>query len=225
MKKLFLLFFLMTISLGQSQTLPLRFSEASNLMTGHNGTSFTIQPDDGDGFVGQIAGGTDSWDNSQLVLAQNVDLSDNANNSITFRIKPLAGTTSGVHLLKFLGGVAGPGSCEKNFYTTGSEWQTISVDFGAGLGNYSKLIIFTDAGADSNGYNNSETDTYLIDDIEGGTNVAPPAPPVLYNVTFKVDMNARTGFTAPEVRGLGNWDFLNAMTDANADGIWETTIS
>ena len=44
------------------------------------------------------------------------------------------------------------------------------MDFGAGLGNYDLVVIFTD-------FNNTSADTYLIDDIAGGTNVVPLSPP------------------------------------------------
>ena len=55
------------------------------------------------------------------------------------------------------------------------------------------------------------------------TNCAPPT----YPVTFKVDMANQTGFTTPEVNGTFNgWcGNCNPMTDANADGVWETTIN
>ncbi len=48
-----------------------------------------------------------------------------------------------------------------------------------------------------------------------------------YNVTFKVDMSNVTGFTTPTVNGTFNgWNgTANPMTDANGDGIWETTIA
>ena len=48
-----------------------------------------------------------------------------------------------------------------------------------------------------------------------------------FNVTFRVNMNGLAGFTRPEVNGTFNgWcGNCNAMTDSNADGIWETTIS
>ena len=54
-------------------------------------------------------------------------------------------------------------------------------------------------------------------------NCAPPT----YPVTFKVDMANQTGFTTPEVNGTFNgWcGNCNPMTDANADGVWETTIN
>jgi Secretion system C-terminal sorting domain/Glycogen recognition site of AMP-activated protein kinase len=48
------------------------------------------------------------------------------------------------------------------------------------------------------------------------------------NVTFQVDMNQQSGFTTPEVNGtFNNWcgSACNPLTDANGDGIWETTVS
>jgi len=48
------------------------------------------------------------------------------------------------------------------------------------------------------------------------------------NVTFRVDMNGVTGYTTPEVNGTFNgWcgATCNPMTDANSDGVWETTIA
>ena len=52
-------------------------------------------------------------------------------------------------------------------------------------------------------------------------------PPPTYPVTFKVDMANQTGFTTPEVNGTFNgWcGNCNPMTDANADGVWETTLN
>ncbi len=51
--------------------------------------------------------------------------------------------------------------------------------------------------------------------------------PQSYDVTFQVDMQNVSGFTTPEVNGTFNgWcGNCNAMTDANADGIWEVTLS
>jgi 1,4-alpha-glucan branching enzyme len=50
---------------------------------------------------------------------------------------------------------------------------------------------------------------------------------ITYPITFKVDMNNETGFTIPEVNGSFNgWcGNCNAMTDANADGVWEVTLN
>jgi hypothetical protein len=51
--------------------------------------------------------------------------------------------------------------------------------------------------------------------------------PPSYTVTFKVNMQGQTGFTTPEVNGTFNgWcGNCNPLTDANADGIWETTLT
>ena len=179
MKKLLSLLFLMTISLGYSQTFPLDFSDPADSFTGFDGVAASIVSDGGNDVL-QIIGATGSWDNSQLTLAQNINLADNNNNTITFRFKASAGS-SGQHLLKFEGGVGGASVAEGFFNSTGTDWQTITINFGAGLGNYSKVVIFTDSGAASNGWNNSGTGTYFIDDLAGGTNVVPvtiPAPTV-----------------------------------------------
>ena len=172
MKKLLLFLFLMTFSLGQSQTFPLDFSDAADLLPGVDGVTTSIVQDNGDSVM-QIVGSTGTWDNCQVILAQDVNLSDNANNTITFRFKSTGASTSGQHLIKFEGGMGGAAVAEGFFNASGTEWQTITIDFGAGLGKYSRLVIFTDSGAGSNGWNNSATGTYLIDDIAGGTNVAP----------------------------------------------------
>ncbi len=51
--------------------------------------------------------------------------------------------------------------------------------------------------------------------------------PNVYDITFQLDMTGQTGFTTPEVNGTFNgWcGNCTAMSDANADGIWEVTVS
>jgi hypothetical protein len=149
--------------------LPFDFSSTNQLMSGDGGAVVSIEQE-GTNDVLQMIGSGGEWDNAQINFADNVDLSDDANNTITFSIKPINGTGSGDHLLKFEAPAAG-GDVELAFTTTGTDWQTISLDFGAGLSNYGKLVIFTDKGA-----GNTAVDTYLIDDISGGTNVTPPTP-------------------------------------------------
>ena len=168
MKKITFLILFFGIMNGYSQSFPLDFSDPLDLMTGYDGCSVTIIDDSGN-MVAQVVGGGQFYDTAQLNLAENLNLSDDANNTITFMIKPSAGTTSGNHLLKFEGGVAGPATVELPFTTSGTAWQSVSLDFGSGLGNYSKVVLFTD-------FANNETDTYWIDDFAGGTNVAPPPP-------------------------------------------------
>lgn len=173
MKKITLMFTLFAMSLGYSQSLPFDFSDPVQLMNGDGGatTSLTTDPDNASDDVMQIVGATAAWDNAQIDFAENVDLSDDGNNTMTFRIKPVNGTGSGSHLLKFEDGTTG--NTELPFTTTGTNWQNISLDFPAGLGNYGRMVIFTDAGDANAGV----SDNYLVDDIAGGTNIAPPPPP------------------------------------------------
>jgi len=53
------------------------------------------------------------------------------------------------------------------------------------------------------------------------------ATPTPVDVTFQLDMTQQTGFTTPEVNGTFNSWCGNCiqMTDANADGVWEATVS
>jgi hypothetical protein len=164
MKKVTLLISLMITSLGFSQTyLPLTFTNANQLMTGSDLSVVTLVADplDGANQVMQIVGDpAQPWDTASLVLSTPVNLEDNANNTITFRINPIGITGIRNHILKF----AGPGAVEFNFTTTDSGWQTITADFGPGLVAYSNILIFTDKGS------TTETGTYLVDDIMGATN-------------------------------------------------------
>ena len=57
--------------------------------------------------------------------------------------------------------------------------------------------------------------------------VACSSVPPSYTVTFRVNMQNQTGFTTPEVNGtFNNWcGNCNPLTDANGDGVWETTLT
>ena len=165
MKKITFIIVLMTSSLGFSQVLPFNFSDPSHLMSGLEGTTTSIITDAGDSVL-QIVGGVALYDHAAVILAQNINLANDANNTITFRIKSnVAGTRN--HLLKFEQGVGGPATTELGFTTTGTAWQNISLNYPAGLGNYAKIVLMTD-------FNNTLTGTYLIDDLAGGTNVSAP---------------------------------------------------
>ncbi|MBC7494675.1 MAG: T9SS type A sorting domain-containing protein [Flavobacterium sp.] len=166
MKKITLFLMMLVGCMGYSQTFPLDFSDPLDLMTGYDGCSASIVTDAG-GPVLQVIGSGQLYDTAQLLLTQNLDLSNNSNNSITFRVKPTTGSGNGSHLLKFENGVGGAAQTELAFTTTGTAWQNITLDFGTGLGNYSKVVLFTD-------FNNGLSGTYLFDDFAGGTNVAPP---------------------------------------------------
>lgn len=169
MKKITKLLILLTFPLGYSQSLPLDFSDPLDAMTGFGGSTCSIVLDGGNP-AGQIVGGTEFYDTAQLVLAQNLNLADNTNNTITFRFKAAAATGVRNHLLKFEGGVGGALTTELPFTSSGTgAWETITLNFGSGLGNYSLVVLFTDFATNGTG-------TYLIDDIAGGTNSTPPPP-------------------------------------------------
>ena len=168
MKKITLFIFLLISSLGFSQTFPLDFSDPLDLMIGYDGCVVTITTDAGNSVL-QVVGSGQNYDTAQLILSGSLDLSNNANNTITFRVKPTTGSGNGSHLLKFEGGAGGPATCELPFTTAGTAWQNITLDFPAGLGNYNKVVLFTD-------FANALTGTYLFDDFAGGTNIAAPPP-------------------------------------------------
>ena len=100
MKKITLLIAILTFSLGYAQTLPFDFSDAGHLMTGADGATTSIVQDNGEDVL-QIVGAGGAWDNAQIDFAENLDLSDDSNNTITFRIKAVNDTGSGTHALKF----------------------------------------------------------------------------------------------------------------------------
>ena len=164
MKKITLLFMFLIGTFGFAQSLPFDFSAANQLGSVGDGATSSIVKD-GENDVLQLVGANHAWDHAKFEFENNVDLSDDANNTITFKIKPVNGTGSGNHLLKFEGGTGGPAAAELAYTTTGTEWQTITLDFPAGLGNYPTLIFFVDSGDDGAGF----ADTYLVDDIAGGT--------------------------------------------------------
>jgi hypothetical protein len=166
MKKITLLMSLLFTTIGFSQTLPFDFSTANHLMAGVGGATSTLEQD-GTNDVLQIVGATQPYDHARADFASPLDLSDNANNTLTFEIKPVNGTGSGSHLVKFESG-AGQPVTELFFTTTGTDWQTITLNFGSNLGSFASMILFIDFG-DSNA---SFSDTYLVDDISVGADPA-----------------------------------------------------
>ena len=166
MKKITFLLALLTISFGYSQNLPLDFSTAAQLGTNGEGAVSSIVKD-GENDVLQIVGANHAWDHAKFEFKDAVDLSDDTKNTITFKIKPVNGTGSGNHLFKFEGGTGGPAVAELPYTTTGTEWQTITLDFPSGFGAYPTLIFFVDSGDANAGV----SDTYWVDDISIGATV------------------------------------------------------
>ena len=208
----------MVCSLGFSQALPFNFSSPNQLMPGQEGTASSIVSDAGNDVL-QIVGGVAFYDHVSIILGQNLNLADDANNTITFRIKSnVVGTRT--HLLKFEQGAGGPATTELQFTTTGTDWQNIFLNFPAGLGNYAKIVLFTD-------FANALTGTYTIDDLAGGTNVtapvvvaptvAAPTPPVR-NATDVINLYS-SAYT--EIAGTNwnpNWGQATVATEIQIAG-------
>ena len=168
MKKITFLIAILTFSLGYAQTLPFDFSNSLHLMTGADGAVTSIVQDNGNDVL-QVAGAGGAWDNAQIDFSENLDLSDDSNNTLTFRIKAVNGTGSGTHAVKFENGTTG--NTELQFTISGTEWTEISLDFPANLGSYKTMVLFTDFGD-----GNSSVDTYLVDDIAGAFHSTPVLP-------------------------------------------------
>ena len=183
MKKITLLIAILTFSLGYAQTLPFDFSDAGHLMTGADGATTSIVQDNGEDVL-QIVGAGGAWDNAQIDFAENLDLSDDSNNTITFRIKAVNDTGSGTHALKFENGTTG--NTELQFTISGTEWTNISLDFPSSLGSYQRMVLFTDFGD-----GNSLSDTYLVDDIAGAFHSTPDLPNLPFD--FSNDNQLMTG--------------------------------
>lgn len=176
--------------------LPFDFSSPEQLLTGDNCTT-SLTTDAGNDVL-QIIGGGQDYDNAQIVFTQNVDLSDPANNTITFRVKAIAPLTSGSHLFKFEAASSGDAAVEVPFTTSGTDWQTISLDFddagGDNPGSYSKMVIFTD-------FANGESGTYLFDDIVQGNASGGGLSQIDLPVTFEGDT---TNYTVTDFGGTAS---------------------
>lgn len=174
MKKITLLMILFITSLGYAQSLPLDFSDPLDAgFSGFNGTSTSVitDPTDATNQVIEFVGAGVDFDGAALSLDTYIDLSDDTNNTISLRINAPDATTR-THLLKLEGGSSG--ATELFFNTTMMGWQTVNVDFPAGLGNeFPVIVIFTDSGA-----GNTATGTYLIDDITGTNGAVIPVDPI-----------------------------------------------
>lgn len=175
-KKVFALSTILFSGALYSQQFPFDFTTSTQLFNGVGGatTSLVADPTNANNQVLQVAGNGEKYDTAQRSLVANINLADNGNNTITFRVRPAANYGTRTHLLKFENRGAGGGAAqtELSFTTTGTEWQNISLNFPADLGNYALVVLFPD-------FDNTSVGTYLFDDLAGGTNIIPvpdPAP-------------------------------------------------
>ena len=173
MKKITILIALMITLLGFSQEFPLNFTNPNQLFAGVGGatTALVTDPDNAGNQVLSVVGNGAPYDTAELNLLTNyINLADDNNNTITFRVRAVADYGTRTHLLKFelKGSGSGADETELSFTTAGTAWTTVSLNYPAGLGNYKKMVLFPD-------FNNASVGSYLFDDFVGGTNIAPPA--------------------------------------------------
>lgn len=174
MQKITFLLILFITTLGFSQSLPIDFEVAEDDAWGaFNGTVATVltDPTDSANTVLEMIGAGVDFDGAAITLDTYIDLSDDANNTISMRIWAPDATLR-THLLKLEGGSAG--ATELTFTTNMMGWQTVNIDFGAGLGTeYPIMVIFTDSTP-----GNTATGTYYIDDINGPNGAVIPVDPI-----------------------------------------------
>jgi hypothetical protein len=175
MKKITLLLMMMlTSTLVFAQTLPLDFEVVEDdAFEPFNGaiTSVVVDPTDGSNMVLELIGNGAPFDGATVTMATYIDLSDDANNTITFEFWAPDATTR-THLLKLEGATNGPGAVELTFNSNAQGWQSISIDFGPNLADdYPKMSFFPD-------FNNGELGTYYFDDITGPNGIVIPVDPI-----------------------------------------------
>ncbi|WP_051605513.1 T9SS type A sorting domain-containing protein [Sediminibacter sp. Hel_I_10] len=182
MKKITLLTFLLVTTFTFSQSFPLDFEDVEDdAWTGFDITSVAVvtDPTDSGNMVLELVGSGIFYDGAIMELDTYIDLSDDANNTITFEFWS-ASDEERTHLLKFEGGPAGA-QVELEFNSNVTGWQTINVDFGPGLSaEYTKIVFFPD-------FASEQTGTYYVDDVDGPNgevipgeefpSVAAPVPP------------------------------------------------
>ena len=189
MKKITLLFFLLTISIGYSQTIPVDFeSDVTvgvnwNSDSGLGSVAIVTDPDptpSSRGNVGQINGSDAGavWQNAQLTLTTNyIDLTDaTGSNTITF---DYYSTVAGGGLLKLEQSLNGGGNVERAFTTAGTGWEAIAVDLdvpdvGSPVNDQYKLVVIFPGIGNGNGASNEVTYVHNISGTVGDA-IAPPA--------------------------------------------------
>ncbi|MCA0154142.1 T9SS type A sorting domain-containing protein [Winogradskyella vincentii] len=177
MKKFTFLFLALVITLGISaQELPLDFEvpEDDNWSTFNGATAMVVvDPTNASNQVLELTSNGADFDGASINMGTYIDLSDDNNNTITLEFwTPDA--TPRTHLLKLEGASSSPTVTELYFSTTAAGWQTVTIDFGAGLSNdYPILVLFADSGS-----GNTATGTYYIDDIDGPNGAIIPPDPV-----------------------------------------------
>jgi len=212
MKKITILFiFSMCFSFSYAQTLPIDFSDPSHEFEDTSSVfQFATDPDDASNDVGQIDSNAGDQFGSlvRLGMATYIDVTDVADNTITFR---MYSTESRPCLFQLYDEENAGLSVEINFTTAGTGWETFSLDFDTAdnafpncqscptplpivLGNYAGIAVFTDFGVNT-------TSTYFIDDIAGAKNGNAVNPPVLPALPFDFEDEVNNPTTFNDFNG------------------------
>ncbi len=226
MKKITFLFFLLTISIGYSQTIPVDFE--SDVTVGVNwkadsglaSVAIVADPDptpSSRGNVGQINSSDtgEDWQNAQLTLTTNyIDLTDATGSSIiTF---DYYSTVAGGGLLKLEQSLNGGGSVEKAFTTSGTGWESISVDLSPVNDKYKLLVFFPGIG-NGNAKSNEITYIHNISGTVGDVIGTVPVGPVTFTVTVPTGTQG--------VRMTGPWWGWNSVGGPIATDNGDDTFS
>ena len=148
MKKITILGIAFLLPLGiLAQELPLDFEvpEDDNWSAFNGATVATVvDPTNTSNNVLELTSNGNDFDGASINMGTYIDLSDDNNNTITLEFWTPDATTR-THLLKLEGASAQPTATELYFSTSAAGWQTVTIDFGAGLASdYPILVLFAE---------------------------------------------------------------------------------
>ena len=227
MKKITLFLFLMAMSFGYSQTLPLDFESATTWIDFDGGAVTTIanpqsNGDNGSANVGQMVKSVGQvWGGSALVMNSAMDFT--ANN--TFSMKAYSIKAGTKVLMKVENSTDAGINYEKEVtMATTNAWETLVFDYSAIPANtYDKIVIIFDLGTMGDG---TADFTYYFDDITlyengGGTGSAGSLPLDFETATTWVDFDGGevTTIANPQSNGDNNSASVGQMIK-NAGQVW-----
>lgn len=227
MKKITLFIFLMALSFGYSQTLPLDFESATTWIDFDGGVVTTIanpqsNADNNSANVGQMVKSAGQvWGGSALVLSSAMDFTTNN----TFSMKAYSVKAGTKVLMKVENSTDAGINYEKEVTMTSTNaWETLVFDYSAIPANtYDKIVVIFDLGTMGDGTANF---TYYFDDITlydngGGTGATASLPLDFETATSWVDFDGGevTTISNPQSNADNNSASVGQMIK-NAGQVW-----
>ena len=170
-------------------------------------------------FVGKYTDPTGAWDALIIDFGAPIDLSTKN----TFKIKVLT-NVAGTLKAKLEGGTSGGFEVDATISNT-SNWVEYSFDFSSQFNqNHQKLVLFFNAGVDTNG-----TDVYYIDDLRWDT-TADPCAGVAKDINVINDFDCQKNLDIPEVEltATPNKNAINSSKFSgkyvDETGAWDAVI-